>query len=128
MTYPNTSITVDGLWGPETIYAFQVWARRRNWYPSSYLLDGVEGHGTRTAIQRWLKAEGYYSGEIDGIIGSLTMDAMRRSLDAKVDWSFTVYDRNGKVIGRHDGKLKKASSFPHPDYVAKLQTYLNRMR
>lgn len=52
MTYPNTSITVDGLWGPETIYAFQVWARRRNWYPSSYLLDGVEGHGTRTAIQR----------------------------------------------------------------------------
>lgn len=55
MTYPNTSITVDGLWGPETIYAFQVWARRRNWYPNSYLLDGVEGHGTRTAIQRWLK-------------------------------------------------------------------------
>ncbi|MCD4549152.1 hypothetical protein [Schaalia sp. lx-260] len=64
---------------------------------------------------------------IDGLIGPYTMDALRRSLDAKVDWSFTVM-KDGKVLYRHDGKLRKATRFPHQDYVAKLQTYLNRVR
>ncbi|MGO2080293.1 hypothetical protein [Glutamicibacter arilaitensis] len=127
MAYPSTAVKVDGLWGPETKRAFQYFAQRRGWYPSNYLLDGKEGHGTRTAIQKWLRAEGTYAYGIDGVIGKDTVDAMRRTLDKYVNWSFVVTEKDG-TKHYYSGNLAKASYFPTSNYVAKLQTFLNQKR
>lgn len=127
--YPSRALFVDGLWtqGGGTIGAFQTWAKRKGYYPSNYLIDGKEGHGTRTAIQKWLKAEGTYKYGIDGIIGKDTMAAMKKTLDKYVNWGFTVTlpDGTKKTYG---GGLPTATRFPHSDYVAKLQTFLNKQR
>lgn len=125
--YPRLALYVDGGWGKGTIGAFQTWAKKKGYYPSNYLIDGVEGHGTRTAIQKWLRAEGTYKYGIDGIIGNDTMAAMKKTLDKYVNWGFTVTMPDGtkKTYG---GGLPTATRFPHSDYVAKLQTFLNKQR
>lgn len=125
--YPRLALYVDGGWGKGTIGAFQTWAKRKGYYPSNYLIDGKEGHGTRVAIQKWLKADGTYKYGLDGVIGKDTVDAMRRTLDKRVNWGFTVTLPNGTTV-THGGNLAKATYFPTSDYVAKLQTYLNNQR
>lgn len=43
--------------------------------------DGVWGSGTSKAVQKKLKAEGYYKGEIDGLFGSGSMTGLQKYLN-----------------------------------------------
>lgn len=90
--WPGRALTVSSLapWTRATIYATQVYLRRFGHYLAGYNLDGIEGHQTRTAIQRYLKYRGYYGGLIDGDIGKMTFNAWCNCMQAQgysIPWS-----------------------------------------
>ena len=47
-------------------------------------VDGLCGKGTITALQKFLKNKGYYTGSIDGKCGNGTVKALQRFLNASL--------------------------------------------
>ena len=47
-------------------------------------IDGLAGKGTVTALQKFLKAEGLYTGKVDGIMGYATVVAWQKHLNASL--------------------------------------------
>lgn len=74
--YPNLIAVEFGGGGSPTIKAMQKWL--------GIAADGVWGHDTSVALQAYLKREGYYDGDEDGIFGYGSMCGWQNFLNKQI--------------------------------------------
>lgn len=118
-TWPDVSLYVDGVFGYKTKVGFQRFLRREGYYSGN--IDGDFGHMSRSSFQRWLRGKGIgggrYTGNIDGWIGEMTLFA---AADFH-SYGGSVYTRNISFYN--------SWSYPNtwPDYnlTAAIQRLLN---
>lgn len=100
---PTGDIDVDGIWGSDTTYALQkafgtpedgeVWNQAAKWQDDNpgltsgwkWETTGLTGSRVIEAMQTQLKAEGRYSGEVDGLIGPNTIKGLQKHFGTTVD-------------------------------------------
>lgn len=108
--FPAIALWEDQSWGSVTTKALQKVIPKAYNNGVDLIADGDFGPVTKKAVQRWLKALGYYSGNIDGDFGAMSARALQSFLKAK-----------GLYAGYTDGKIG-------PLTVLALQKYLNQQR
>ena len=108
--FPSIPLWEDQSWGSVTTKALQKVIPKAYNNGVDLIADGDFGPVTKKAVQRWLKALGYYSGNIDGDFGAMSARALQSFLKAK-----------GLYAGYTDGKIG-------PLTVLALQKYLNQQR
>lgn len=74
LQYGLGDVAVDGLWGPKTAAAFQVFL--------GVTADGDFGPISTEALQRKLNTVGDYGLSVDGVLGPLTTRALQQCLNA----------------------------------------------
>jgi hypothetical protein len=100
---PAGDIVVDGIWGTDTTYMLQkalgtpedgeVWLQAVEWKDNNPGLTSgwkwesgsVAGSAVIREVQERLKAEGRYSGSIDGLIGPNTIKGLQKHFGTAVD-------------------------------------------
>ena len=84
-------------------------------------VDGIYGYSSIAVTQKWLKACGLYTGEIDAILGQGTVKALQKKLGVTADglWGVNTTKALQKLVGTtQDGLMGPAT-------VKAFQTYLN---
>ena len=85
------------------------------------VVDGLFGYNSIAVMQRWLKACGYYTGEIDAIMGRQTVKALQSKLGVNADgyWGPKTTKALQRLVGTaQDGSIG-------PKTVKAFQLYLN---
>ena len=84
-------------------------------------VDGLFGYNSIAVMQRWLKACGFYTGEIDAIMGRQTVKALQSKLGVTADGSWGP--KTTKALQKLVGTTQDGSA--GPETVKAFQKYLN---
>ena len=86
--------TVDGVLGKTTVKRLQHFL--------AITEDGCWGNGTSKALQKMLKANGFYKGDIDGAFGKQSVIAIQKWCNARV---FPKKDGTGEIVTPEKPKI-----------------------
>lgn len=106
--YPALKAVEYGRGGSPCVKKLQKWVGEKE--------DGVWGKDTSKGLQKKLKAEGYYKGEIDSIFGTNSMKAWQKYLNEHEKAVYPEKTKGDKIMDACEAQANYMKSAKYGDY------------